>query len=151
MTMPPTLSRLRYFVLGKELRPFPPANLFLEGAVFPLDYILQFARILGFCLAGEALHHFLPLPVPASIYGLLLMFLALRSGLLKPERVKAASAFLIAVFPIMFIPGTVGVMDLWAELAELLIPMLLATFVITGIVFAVTGHVTQALGKRGKK
>lgn len=110
-----------------------------------MEYILQFARILGFCLAGEVLHFFLPLPVPASIYGLLLMFLALQTGLLKPERVKAASAFLIAVFPIMFVPGTVGVMDLWAELAALLIPMLLATFVITALVFAVTGRVTQAL------
>ena len=110
-----------------------------------MEYILQFARILGFCLAGEVLHYFLPLPVPASIYGLLLMFAALQTGLLKPERVKAASAFLIAVFPIMFVPGTVGVMDLWDELARLVAPLLLATFAITGLVFAVAGHVTQAL------
>ena len=110
-----------------------------------MEYILQFARILGFCLAGEVLHYFLPLPVPASIYGLLLMFAALQAGLLKPERVKAASAFLIAVFPIMFVPGTVGVMDLWDELARLVAPLLLATFAITGLVFAVAGHVTQAL------
>ena len=114
----------------------------------PLEYILQFARIMGFCLAGEALHHFLPLPVPASIYGLLLMFLALQCGLLKLERVKSAGTFLIAVFPIMFVPGTVGVIDLWAVLLRLWLPIILAIVVITALVFAVTGHVTQALIRR---
>lgn len=113
-----------------------------------MDYILQFARILAFCLAGEALHHVLPLPVPASIYGLLLLFLALETGLLKPERVKAAAGFLIAVFPIMFVPGTVGVMELWDVLARLWAPLLLATVPVTALVFAVTGHVTQAVNRR---
>ncbi|MBR0281969.1 MAG: CidA/LrgA family protein [Oscillibacter sp.] len=115
-----------------------------------MEYILQFARILGFCLAGEALHFLLPLPVPASIYGLLLMFIALQTGWLKPERVKAASAFLIAVFPIMFVPGTVGVMELWDVLAGLWAPILLAVFPVTALVFAVAGHVTQFL-LRGRK
>ena len=110
-----------------------------------MDYILQFARILAFCLAGEALPHVLPLPVPASIYGLLLLFLALETGLLKPERVKAASTFLIAVFPVMFVPGTVGVLELWEVLAGLWLPILLAVFVVTALVFVVTGHVTQTL------
>ena len=115
-----------------------------------MEYILQFARILGFCLAGEALHFLLPLPVPASIYGLLLMFIALQTGWLKPERVKAASAFLIAVFPIMFVPGAVGVMELWDVLAGLWAPILLAVFPVTALVFAVAGHVTQFL-LRGRK
>ena len=110
-----------------------------------MDLLLQFARILGFCLAGEALHYILPLPVPASIYGLLLLFLALETGLVKPERVKAASAWLIAVFPVMFVPGTVGVIELLEVMATLILPILLAVFVITALVFAVTGQVTQNL------
>ena len=110
-----------------------------------MEYILQFARILGFCLAGEALHFLLPLPVPASIYGLLLLFLALETGLVKVEQVKSASALLIAVFPVMFVPGTVGAMELLEVMASLLIPILLAVFLVTAIVFVVTGHVTQTL------
>lgn len=113
-----------------------------------MDFILQFARILGFCLAGEALHHLLPLPVPASIYGLVLMFLALQTGLLKPERVKAAGTFLISIFTIMFVPGTVGVMELWDVLARLSVPILLAVFPVTALVFAVSGHLTQYLLRR---
>ena len=110
-----------------------------------MELMFQFARILGFCLAGEVLHHLLPLPVPASIYGLLLLFLALETGRLKPKQVKAASAWLIAVFPIMFVPGTVGAMELLDVMAGLLAPILLAVFLITAIVFVVTGHVTQTL------
>ena len=110
-----------------------------------MEYILQFARILGFCLAGEALHYVLPLPIPASIYGLILLFLALETGLLKPEKVKSAATFLISIFTIMFVPGTVGVLELWDVMASLLVPILLAVFVITALVFAVTGHVTQTL------
>ena len=110
-----------------------------------MEYILQFARILGFCLAGEALHYILPLPVPASIYGLVLLFLALETGLLKPERVKGAATFLISIFTIMFVPGTVGVLELWDVMASLLVPILLAVFVVTALVFVVTGHVTQTL------
>ena len=110
------------------------------------EYILQFARILGFCLAGEALHSLLPmLPIPASIYGLLLLFLALETGLVKLEQVKAASAWLIAVFPIMFVPGTVGAMELAEVMLNMIVPILLAVFAITAIVFVVTGHVTQGL------
>ena len=117
----------------------------MERSLTPLDYLLQFAWILGFCLAGEALHYILPLPVPASIYGLLLLFLALETGFMKAEQVKAASAWLIAVFPVMFVPGAVGAMELLEVMAGLLIPILLAVFLITAVVFVVTGHVTQTL------
>ena len=47
-----------------------------------MKYIFQFARILVFCLLGELLHFLLPLPVPASIYGLVLLLLALKTCLL---------------------------------------------------------------------
>lgn len=110
-----------------------------------MDYLFQFARILGFCLAGEALHALLPLPVPASIYGLLLLFLALQTGLLKPEKVKATGTFLTGIFPVLFIPGAVGVMELWDVFGRLWLPILLAIIPVTALVFAVAGRVTQAL------
>ena len=56
-----------------------------------MKYIFQFLRILGFCLAGELLHWLLPLPVPASIYGLVLLLLALKMGVVKLEQIKETS------------------------------------------------------------
>ena len=42
-----------------------------------MKYVRQFLIILLISLLGELLHHWIPLPVPASIYGIVILFLAL--------------------------------------------------------------------------
>ena len=64
---------------------------------FATKYIFQFARILAFCFLGEILHCVLPLPVPASVYGLMLLLAALRFGVVKLEQVRTAALFLIGI------------------------------------------------------
>ena len=113
-----------------------------------MKYIFQFLRILGFCLAGELLHWLLPLPVPASIYGLVLMLLALKTGVVKLEQIKETSQFLTGIFPLLFIPGAVGVMELWDVLREIWLPVVLALVVVTIATFAASGRVTQWLIRR---
>ena len=61
--------------------------------------------------AGELLKELLPFPVPASIYGLVLMLLALVTGIVKVEQVNDVSTFLLDVMPVMFIPASVGLID----------------------------------------
>ena len=82
------------------------------GGIF-MCYLYQFARIMGFCFLGEILHEVLPLPVPASIYGLILLLAALKTGLVKLEQVKEVGNFLTGIFPLLFVPAAVGVMELW--------------------------------------
>ena len=48
-----------------------------------MKYVKEFGIILIVSLVGELLNYFLPLPVPASIYGLVLMFLCLMLGVIK--------------------------------------------------------------------
>ena len=48
-----------------------------------MKYVKEFGIILIVSLVGELLNYFLPLPVPASIYGLVLMFLCLMLGIIK--------------------------------------------------------------------
>ena len=60
-----------------------------------MKYIKQFGIILAVTFAGEVLKYMIPLPVPASIYGLLLLFLLLTFRLVKLEQVKEAGLFLI--------------------------------------------------------
>ena len=67
-----------------------------------MKYLSQFCMILGFTLAGEALQRLLPLPIPASVWGLALLFLALCFGIVKPEQVKDAAAFLISIMALLF-------------------------------------------------
>ena len=46
-----------------------------------MKYLRQFGLILLFSFLGEALRALIPLPVPASIYGMALLFLALAAGM----------------------------------------------------------------------
>ncbi len=113
-----------------------------------MRYVFQSARLLGFCLAGEILHVFLPFPIPASIYGLLLLFLALCSGLVKLEQVREAGQFLVGIFPLLFVPAAAGVMELWDELGAMLLPAIIAILPVTALVLAAAGRTTQALIRR---
>ena len=76
-----------------------------------MDLIFQFLRIMVFCFAGELCYNFLPLPIPASVYGLLLLLAALKLGWVKLEQVRTAALFLIGIFPLLFVPAAAGVMD----------------------------------------
>lgn len=118
--------------------------------MFVTKYVFQFARILAFCFLGEVLHAVLPLPVPASIYGLLALLAALLLGAVKLEDVKEVGTFLTGIFPLLFVPAAAGVMELWAELGEMLLPIAIAIIPVTVLVLVSAGHTTQALVKRGE-
>ena len=110
-----------------------------------MKYIKQFILILAISFAGELLKYLLPLPVPASIYGLVLMFLLLSTGILKLHHVQETARFLLDIMPMMFIPAGVGLMTSWQVLQPILLPAAVITLVVTVVVMAVTGHVTQAV------
>lgn len=113
-----------------------------------VKYIFQFARITAFCLAGEVLAVVLPLPIPASVYGLLLMVAALKTGVLKLDQVRETGLFLTGIFPLLFVPAAAGVMELGSQLIDLLLPAVLAIVPITALVMAVTGMVAQKCAGR---
>lgn len=113
-----------------------------------MRYLYQFARIMAFCFLGEILHEVLPLPIPASIYGLILLLAALKTGLVKLEQVKEVGNFLTGIFPLLFVPAAVGVMELWEELGEMMIPILLAIVPVTILVLASAGRTTQSFSRR---
>ncbi len=113
-----------------------------------MKYVFQFCRILLVCLLGEILAHALPLPIPASVYGLVLLLAALKLGVLRLDQVKETGGFLIGILPLLFVPAAVGVMDLWAELEAMLLPCLIAVIPVTLLVMGVSGWATQMV-RRG--
>ena len=115
-----------------------------------MKYIFQFARILAFCLLGELLHYLLPLPVPASVYGLVLLLAALKTGLVKLEQVREAGKFLIAILLLLFIPGAGGVIEQFEVLASLWAPILAALLPMTILVFGAAGLVTDLVVRRSR-
>ena len=117
-----------------------------------MKFLRQFMIILLLSFLGEVLKMFIPLPIPASVYGLVLMLLCLVTGILKTSQVKEAAFFLIEIMPVMFIPAAAGLIDSWKVLQPLLLPILVITVVITIFVMVVTGKVAQMIAqKRGIK
>ncbi len=114
-----------------------------------MKYLSQFCIILGFTLAGEALQRLLPLPIPASVWGLALLFIALCAGLVKPEQVKDASAFLISVMPVMFVSPAVGIVENWDLISGQLLPIFLILAASTCLTFGISGRLTQWFMKKG--
>ena len=93
----------------------------------------------------------LPLPVPASVYGLVLLLLALNFRLIKLEDVKEVGTYLTGIFPLLFVPAAAGVMELWAEMGEMLLHILIAIIPVTVLVMVSAGKTTQALSGRKNK
>lgn len=116
-----------------------------------MKFLKQFSIILMFSFLGEILHVLLPLPVPASVYGLVLLLAALMTGVCKVEHVKEAADFLIEIMPVMFIPAAVGLLTAWDLLKPIWLPITLITVITTVLVMAVTGRVTQVVIRRNKK
>ena len=116
-----------------------------------MKYVFQFCRILFVCLLGEVLAAILPLPVPASVYGLILMLAALKTRLLRLDQVKETADFLIAVLPLLFVPAAAGVMALWPELRAMLAPCVTAVVLVTILVMGVSGRVTQAIRRMSER
>ena len=114
-----------------------------------MKYLSQFLIILGFTFAGEALQRLLPLPIPASVWGLSLLFAALCLGLVKLEQVKEAGGFLTSILPILFVAPTVGIVEYWELISTKLLPIALILIASTALTFGITGRIVQSLGKKG--
>lgn len=116
-----------------------------------MRFIFQLCIILFISFLGELLHLLIPLPVPASIYGLLIMLLCLITKVIKVEQVKSAGGFLLEIMPLLFVPAAVGLLDAWSELSSILLPIAIIVPLTTVIVMVCTGLVTQSALKKGKR
>ena len=124
-----------------------------------MKYLLQFLVIIAFSFLGELLHYCLLLPIPASIYGIVLLFVALELKWVKVKDIRETSSFLIAVMPVMFIPAAVGLIDSYKSIGNSWVAYIVVTVLSTFIVMGVSGYITQLVirsakgqdnGKKGK-
>ncbi len=108
-----------------------------------MNFLFQFGIILTIAFAGEILHALLPLPVPASIYGIILLFVLLYTKVLKVSHIRGASMFLIEIMPVLFIPPAVGLMESWGLISASLMAYIVITVLALVAVMVVSGHFTQ--------
>ena len=110
-----------------------------------MKYVKQFLLILFISFIGEIFNKLIPLPIPASIYGMMILFFGLLIGIIKLENVKEVGSFIIEIMPIMFIPARVGLMTSWVTLKKILIPVLIITALTNVTVMLATGHISQMI------
>lgn len=118
--------------------------------VYIMKYLKQFLIILAISLLGEVLKELLPLPIPASIYGMVFLFILLLTGVIKLDQVKDAGKFLIEIMPVMFIPAGVGLMSSWNVLKPVLVPVSIITIITIFTVMGATGIVSQIVIRKDK-
>ncbi|MGD9569646.1 MAG: CidA/LrgA family protein [Sedimentibacter sp.] len=116
-----------------------------------MKYIKQLVIIFSITFLGEVLHTFIPLPIPASIYGLLLMLACLQTKIVKLEQVKSTGDFLLEVMPVMFIPAAVGLINVWYDITDILLPIIIITVLTTVLVMAATGKMTDFILERDRR
>ena len=108
-----------------------------------MKYILQMGIIFTVSFVAEVLSTLLPLPVPASIYGLVLMLILLLSGALKLGQVRESANALLTIMTVMFVPANVGLMTVKEEMMNMLLPLLVIVPVSTIAVMGATGLVAD--------
>ena len=108
-----------------------------------LKLFKQFTIIMFLSFLGEILHMLIPFPIPASIYGIMILFVLLERKVLRIDDIREVSDFLIFIMPLLFIPSAVGLIDVWDELRASLTAYVTIIIAVTLIVMVATGRITQ--------
>ncbi|MCR5794942.1 MAG: CidA/LrgA family protein [Solobacterium sp.] len=110
-----------------------------------MRHLKQFGIILLVTCIGEIIRFLVPLPIPGSIYGLVLMLILLCTHVVKLQSVWTTASFLIEIMSVMFIPAAVGLIQYWGDLQPILLQTVLMIVLSTVIVMAVTGITAQKI------
>ncbi len=116
-----------------------------------MKYLKQFGIILAISFIGEILNAVLPLPIPAGIYGIVLLFILLETKVIKLEAVRETGNLLIDIMPVMLVPPAVELMDYWGIVKPQVLKYVIATVISTIIVMIVSGLITEGIIRFGKK
>ena len=110
-----------------------------------IKYLLQFLLLMVFVLAGEAIYAVVPLPIPSSIWGLLLLLAALLTGIVKLSKIEDIAKLFFIILPILFVAPAVGVLEVFGDIASIW-PAMLAVVVITYLAaMASTGWLAEIM------
>ena len=118
-----------------------------QGGFFT-NYLFQFARILAFCFLGEVCHAVLPLPVPASVYGMLLLLICLCTKVIKLDQIQETADFMLVAMPLVFVGPGVALMESFGLMKDSLLGILIISVLSTMVVMVLTGLIAQILVRR---
>jgi holin-like protein len=116
--------------------------------------ILQITILYVFSIVGEALHHFLHIPIPGSIIGLILLIICLSYKIVPVKIVEDGASFLLSFLPLLFIPSMVGIINypsLFSISGGILFLIVVMSTIITMIAAGVASQFIETKTKKRKK
>lgn len=116
-----------------------------------VKFVKQLTIIMAVAFLAELMERLIPLPIAASMYGLVLMLLGLITKVIPLEKVEGAADFLVEILPVLFVPPTVSIIANIDALRDIMIPLVVICFSTTILIMGVTGRVAQALLRWGEK
>ena len=116
-----------------------------------MKYMKQIGVITTIAFIGELLYFLIPLPIPASVYGMAILFLALCLGIIKLDMVEDVADWILSIMPIFFIAPTVGLIETFEDISGQIIPLVLICLISTVVVTSITGLMSQAIIRMRKK
>lgn len=114
-----------------------------------MKYLRQLLIILGTYFIGQVLQGVFKLPVPGSVIGLIFLFFALHTGILKVEMIEEVCDFLLNHMAFLFVPAGVGLMTSYGLIKGKLVPFLAVITISTVVIWMITAFIAQIL-RRGK-
>lgn len=115
-----------------------------------MKYLSQFLIIMSFSLVGEVLQRLIPMPIPASVYGIALLFGALCLGIVKLEQIKAVGGFLSSILSLLFVPPVVGILENWGVIKTAVLPIVALAIATTVLTFGISGRIAQRFTGKGE-
>ncbi|MDO4261072.1 MAG: CidA/LrgA family protein [Eubacteriales bacterium] len=116
-----------------------------------MKYANQIMIIGGISLAGELLNYLLPLPVPASVYGMLLLLLCLCTKRIRLEQIQETADFLLVAMPLVFVAPGVALMESFGLMQGSLLGILVISAGSTVVVMVLSGLTAQLLVRRKRE
>ena len=116
-----------------------------------MKYMKQIGVIVTIAFVAEMLYFMIPLPIPASVYGMVILFISLCLGIIKLEMVEDVADWILSIMPIFFIAPTVGLIEAFGNIEGQVLPLVIMCIVSTFVVTSVTGLTAQGIIRLRKK
>lgn len=116
-----------------------------------MKYMIQIGIISTIAFVAELLYSVVPLPIPASVYGMAILFLCLCLGIIKLGMVEDVADWILSIMPIFFIAPTVGLIEAFADIQGQVVPLVLVCLISTVVVTSVTGLIAQGIIRMRKE
>lgn len=113
----------------------------------------QLAIILGLWALGEYISSFIQsvVVIPGSIIGMILLFILLKSNIIKLESINEVSNFFLDNMAIFFIPAGVSLIKSLDLISENIFILIITIFVSTIVVMYATGKLVDIMINKNTK